>query len=147
MPGKASRARYRKKRAQGHAEFLRGLREARTKIAELQERWPAAFPQKGHTVRPLVSGAAAEISHAAGWPCEYTRGVLSVWKRRDGYCQAVLRYERRYDLDGKETSEAVDDRARDQARQQLAENSAKRARQQEERQARGEAPPREVATA
>jgi sRNA-binding protein len=148
MPGKAARSKYQKKRrAEVRAEVRRGLADARARIAELQERWPAAFPNKSHMVRPLATGIAAKIADATGWSRTYVRGVLTAWKCRAGYCEAVLRYERRYDLDGKETSEVVDDQAREQARWRLDERSVKRAREQEREPSRGETLPRKLAAA
>jgi sRNA-binding protein len=38
--------------------------------------------------------------------------VLSVWKRRETYCRAVLNYSERIALDGTPCGEAVDDKAR-----------------------------------
>jgi sRNA-binding protein len=50
----------------------------------------------------------------------YTRGVLLSWKSRTNYCNAVLRHRERINLDGLASGEEVDDRARVDAQQQLA---------------------------
>jgi sRNA-binding protein len=113
------------------AEHLRGLKEARTAIATLQERWPEGFAKKRELIRPLVSGVTAEIAAALGWSKPYTRAVIEVWKLRDGYCEAVLRDERRYDLTGAVTDQIVAERAREDARQQLARRRAAELRRQE----------------
>ena len=77
----------------------------------------------GQTAR--IRGATARIAERTGWSNVYARVVLSVWKARDGYCKAVLRYEHRYDLNGEVTEEIVDDRAREQAQQKLAARAAR----------------------
>jgi sRNA-binding protein len=82
-------------------------------------------------VRPLAGGIIDPIAAETGWPKDYVRGVLSVWKSRDGYCKAVLHYERRHDLTGAVSEQTVDDMAREQSRQRLAENLAARLRRQE----------------
>ena len=102
------------------AEFHRGLEEAPAAIAALQERWPAAFPRKGHLVRPLASNLAGPIAEAMGWSTPYAYAVLRRWKFRSSYCQAVLAYDRRIDLDGVVTEQTVAEEAREQARRQLA---------------------------
>ena len=43
----------------------------------------------------------------ARWSNAYTRGVLSIWKQRRAYCNAVLRYDLRQDLDGAPTVAVV----------------------------------------
>lgn len=101
-------------------EKLRGLKEGRSGIEVLQSLWPLAFPKKGHLVRPLACGIAEEIAERTGWSVAYTHGVLQAWKLRDRYCDAVLRYDRRWNLDGEETAETVDDVGRKMARERLA---------------------------
>jgi sRNA-binding protein len=103
-----------------NAEFHRGLEEAPAAIAALQERWPAAFPRKGHLVRPLASNLAGPIAEAMGWSTPYAYAVLRRWKFRLSYCRAVLAYDRRVDLDGMVTEQTVAEEAREQARRQLA---------------------------
>ena len=66
-------------------------------------------------VRPLALSAAKEIAPAMGWNYSYAHGVLSVWKSRDAYCDAVLRGGARYDLNGNATSQRVNDYSKDQA--------------------------------
>jgi sRNA-binding protein len=108
-------------------ELVRGLRESAAGIAVLQSLWPSAFPQKGHLVRPLVSGIIGPIAERTGWSPRYTAGVLQGWKLRRAYCDAVLRYSHRFTLDGKEVADAVvEDAAREQARNQLARIAARR---------------------
>lgn len=119
-------------------EHLRGLKEARTAIATLQERWPQGFAKQRELIRPLVSGVVAEIAAALGWSKPYTRAVIEVWKLRDGYCEAVLRDERRYDLSGAVTDQIVDERAREDARQQLARRRATELRRQEKSARKGD---------
>ena len=102
------------------AEFHRGLEEAPAAIAALQERWPAAFPRKGHLVRPLASNLAGPVAAAMGWSTTYAYAVLRRWKFRPSYCRAVLAYDRRIDLDGIVTEQTVAEEAREQARRQLA---------------------------
>jgi sRNA-binding protein len=101
-------------------EKLRGLKEGRTGIEALQSLWPLAFPKKSHLVKPLASEVVEKIAERMGWSVPYTRGVLQAWKMRDRYCDAVLRYDRRRNLDGEETAETVDDVARTMATQRLA---------------------------
>ena len=45
------------------SEARRAYREARTAIALLQQRWPAAFPQAPQQVRPLISGLTPGFTH------------------------------------------------------------------------------------
>ena len=122
-----------------HKEFVRGMQEARAGIANFQARWPSAFPEKGHLVRPLAVGVLAEIAEAMQWSKAYTRAVLKVWKGRNVYCRAVLRDPHRYDLSGSVTEQLVDDQAREGARQQLAKNETtyKRRQQQQKAEAGG----------
>ena len=90
-------------------EKLRGLKEGRSGIEVLQSLWPAAFPKKSYLVRPLASEIAETIAERTGWSVAYTYGILQAWKLLDRYCEAVLRYDRRWNLDGEETAETVDD--------------------------------------
>jgi sRNA-binding protein len=100
-------------------ETKRGFQEACGQFALLRTKWPLAFPDKPHLVRPLVSGCIAVLASEFGWSHGYARAVLMVWKLRDTYCQAVLRYAQRIDLDGTVSSEDVDDEARQHAQEQL----------------------------
>jgi sRNA-binding protein len=95
--------------------------ESKAAIAVLQERWPAAFPKEPELVRPLMGrGVVAAIAESTGWSKRYTKSALSVWKRRPTYSQAVLRCERRYDLNGAASDERVSEQARARATERLA---------------------------
>jgi sRNA-binding protein len=90
--------------------------ECTAAIAVLQERWPVAFPENSALIRPLAEKNLVEtIAENTGWSKRYTRGVLSVWKRRTAYSRSVLRYQRRYDLTGAETDESISEQARSRA--------------------------------
>ena len=116
------------------SEWLRGLKESAAGIGVLRSLWPNAFPQQRHLVRPLIAGLAGQIAERTGWSPQYTRGVLRGWKLRRAYCEAVLRYDHRFSLDGEEVAEAVvDEGAREQARRQLARLAARRAKDSKER--------------
>ena len=67
-----------------------------------------------------------------GWNQSYARAVVRVWKVHSAYCDAVLRYDRRFNLNRKQVDEAVSDEASEQARLCLAARAARlRARQEE----------------
>jgi sRNA-binding protein len=108
-------------------EFGRGINEQRAAIADLQRRWPVAFPTDPREVRPLAGAIVPVIVAEFGWSLNYTKGVLCVWKQRRAYCNAVLRYDLRRDLDGAPTGTEVDEAARTMAKAQL---DALNARQQ-----------------
>ena len=108
-------------------EFGRGINEQRAAIADLQRRWPVAFPTDPREVRPLAGAIVPVIAATFGWSVDYTKGVLCVWKQRRAYCSAVLRYDLRRDLDGVPTGTEVGDAARTMAKVQL---DALNARQQ-----------------
>jgi hypothetical protein len=113
-------------------EWLRGLKESAAGIEVLRSFWPKAFPQQAHLVRPLVSGLAGQIAERMGWSPRYAAGVLRGWKLRRAYCQAVLHYERRWNLEGEEVADAVvEDAARELASKQLARIAARRAKRQQ----------------
>ena len=112
-------------------EILRGLRESQASIELLRSLWPAAFPFKFRLVKPLKVGVLKEIAARTGWSYPYASGVLKGWKLRSAYCEAVLRHDRRVNLDGEEVAETVDEEARTLARKQLAAIAARKARQQE----------------
>jgi sRNA-binding protein len=119
-------------------EYQRGLKESAVAIEVLRSLWPNAFPQKGHLVRPLVTGLAGQIAERTGWSRHYTVGVLLGWKLRRAYCDAVLRYDHRFTLDGEEVIEAVvEDAAREQAQKQLAKIMAARRRKAGQRKVEG----------
>jgi len=116
------------------SEWLRGLKESAAGIEVLRSLWPNAFPQQGHLVRPLLAGLAGQIAARTGWSPQYTTGVLRGWKLRRAYCEAVLRYDHRFSLEGEEVAEAVvEEGAREQARRQLARLAARRAKANKER--------------
>ena len=112
------------------AEIARGWRESREGIDQLRSIWPAAFPVKSGLVKPLAVGPVAVIAERMGWKHWYARGVLRRWKERDVYCKAVLRHGQRFSLDGEPVDEAIDDEAREMARQQLARNAKWRIKNQ-----------------
>ena len=122
-----------------NAEFRRGSEEATAAIAVLQERWPAAFPSKGHLVRPLVTNLTTPIAEAMGWSKPYANAVLRRWKLRAAYCRAVLAYDHRVGLDGAVTDELVDDASRGQAQRQLAFQEARKRRNASSQRARKKA--------
>ena len=130
---KGSRKRYQQKRQlRFRPEILRGMKESREAIATLQSLWPAAFPANFQRVRPLATGIVAAIAERTGWSRWYARGVVQVWKARKAYCEAVLRYGQRFDLNGKPVEQTVSEEAREQARRCLAARAARRDRQQQE---------------
>ena len=102
------------------SEARRAYREARTAIALLQQRWPAAFPEGPQQVRPLITGLTPLIAAALDWSHPYARAVLITWKLRPAYCRAVLDHPIRFDLDGNPTDEPVSEDARAQAKARLA---------------------------
>ena len=102
------------------SEAQRAYREARVAIAQLQQRWPAAFPEGLQQVRPLITELVPPIAAALGWSHPYTRAVLLTWKLRPAYCRAVLDHPVRFDLDGNPTDQPVDEDARTQATLRLA---------------------------
>ena len=73
-----------------NSEARRAYREARTAIALLQQRWPAAFPEGPRQVRPLITGLTPLIAAALGWSHPDPRAVLCTWKLRPAYCRSVL---------------------------------------------------------
>src|SRR5277367_2293574 len=77
------------------SEKKRGYEEGGQKIELLRARWPKAFPAKSHEVRPLTNGAQQTMVEEFGWSPVYARAVLTVWKLRPSYCQAILRYPTR----------------------------------------------------
>ena len=74
-------------------------------------------------MRPLALGATGEIAAAMGWSIHYTLSVLRHWKMTAAYCNAILRYEVRIDLDGVPT-EAVGARAKNLATKHLRRHMA-----------------------
>jgi hypothetical protein len=111
MPGKHRR--YRGEKLHGWAEAPRGFEQ-------LRSLWPAAFPKENDLVRPLTRGIIRTIADGTGWSPAYAQGVLSAWKQRVAYCKAVLAFDRRWNLNGEKTDEAISDEAREMARTKLA---------------------------
>jgi sRNA-binding protein len=109
-----------------NSEARRAYRESRTAIALLQQRWPAAFPETPQQVRPLIAGLTPLIAAALDWSRPYTRAVLRTWKLRPAYCRAVLDHPVRFDLDGNQTDQPVDEDARILAKTRLAAWASKR---------------------
>jgi sRNA-binding protein len=110
------------------AEKKRGYQEGAQKFELLRAKWPKAFPAKPHEVRPLAGGATKALVEAFGWSLPYARAVLMVWKLRPAYCQAVLRYTHRINLDGSASDEEIDDVARAMAKERLEKIAARRAK-------------------
>jgi sRNA-binding protein len=104
----------------------RGAKEAGQQLAVLREKWPLAFPVQHQDVRPLAMGVARQVAAAMCWSLPYTLGVLGRWKMAAVYCQAVLAYEQRTDLDGS-PGETVDAEAKELATKQLAQLAARKA--------------------
>ena len=77
-------------------------------IAELQERWPLAFPSDPTMVRPLMRGVARTIAKEMGWSKTRVHLVMNAWTLSTAYCHAMLDHAMRYDLDGTPV-EAVSD--------------------------------------
>ena len=75
-----------------------------------------------------------------GWTKAFARGVLKNWKSREPYSRAVLAHVARITLDGSESDEIVDDKARALASERLACHAARRQREREAEQ-RTTAPP------
>src|SRR3954465_5910752 len=103
------------------AGFRGGLtEEASAAIDVLRAHWPAAFPQSPDLSRPLGNEVIATIAARTGWSKRYTASVLAVWRRQPAYSEAVLRHDRRYDLDGTATDQLINNHSREQAREQIA---------------------------
>jgi sRNA-binding protein len=127
-------------------ERLRGLKESAASVEMLRSLWPLAFPKKAPLVRPLSADAIARIVEQTGWSRAYARGVLEGWKGRYAYFEAVLRYDRRWNLNGEEIAESVvDERARDTARRRLAAMEARRSKAEQAKAAAKPAPSTEAA--
>jgi sRNA-binding protein len=110
------------------SEARRAYREARTAIALLQQRWPAAFPEGPQQVRPLITGLTSLIVAELDWSDSYARAVLRTWKLRPAYCHAVLAHPVRFDLEGNPTDQPIDEETRTQAKARLAAWANKRRR-------------------
>src|SRR5271166_4088562 len=110
------------------SEKKRGYEEGGQKIELLRARWPKAFPAKSHEVRPLTNDAQQAMVEEFGWSPDYARAVLTVWKLRPAYCNAILRYPTRINLDGSPSGEEIDAAARATATKRLEERAARQAR-------------------
>ena len=100
------------------SQSLQGLKESAKAIALLQEKWPRAFPKKYGAVKSLARSVKEAIVAGTGWNKNYTNGVLTAWKSRMAYCDAILRDTVRIDIDANATDEVVNDGSRTQAEQQ-----------------------------
>jgi len=115
-------------------ERLRGLKGSAASVETLRALWPLAFPKKAPLVRPLSGDAVGQIVEQTGWSRAYARGVLEGWKSRYAYCEAVLRYDRRWNLNGEEVADSVvSEVARDMARRRLAAMEARRLKAEQEK--------------
>lgn len=123
------------------AERRKGLREAPEKFEQLRQKWPKAFPAKSHEVRPLAKETAKTVATEFGWNYQYARAVLERWKLRNAYCCAVLTYQKRYTLDGLESDEPVDERAKTRAREMIENRQARRQQQALKEQSSGKTAP------
>jgi hypothetical protein len=112
------------------SEKRRGYQEAGQKIELLRAKWPKAFPVKAHEVRPITNSAQQTIIEAFGWSADYARAVLAVWKLRPSYCNAILRYPTRINLDGSPSNEEIDDTSRATAILRLEQRAARLAKEQ-----------------
>jgi sRNA-binding protein len=110
------------------AERERGFKDGFQLFELLRTKWPNAFPLKSHEIRPLANGAHQALIEEFGWSLGYAYGVLAAWKIRLAYCQAILRYPTRINLDGSASDEEVSDISRQQAKTQLERHAARQAK-------------------
>lgn len=110
------------------AERARGFKDGFQHFELLRAKWPKAFPLKSHEIRPLTNSAQQALIDEFGWRPGYARGVLAAWKIRLAYCQAILRYPTRINLDGSASHEEVSDISRQQAKTQLERHAARQAK-------------------
>jgi sRNA-binding protein len=113
------------------AEKARGFKDGFHHFELLRARWPEAFPLKSHEIRPLTTRARPALIEEFGWSPGYAQGVLAAWKMRLAYCQAILRYPVRINLDGSAGDEEVGDHARFLAKKQLERHAARKAERAE----------------
>jgi sRNA-binding protein len=113
------------------SERARGFKDGFQKFELLRAKWPKAFPLKSHEVRPLVNSASQGLMDEFGWSVGYARGVLAAWKTRHVYCQAVLCYPTRINLDGSASDDKVSESSREQAKTQLEQQAALKAKKAE----------------
>ncbi len=121
------------------AEQRRGFKEGAQQFELLRAKWPKAFPAKPHEIRPLTNSAQQALVEAFGWTPEYANGVLAVWKIRIAYCQAILRYSTRINLDGSASGEDIGDQPRAMAKARLEQNAARKAEKSERQKLRAAA--------
>ena len=100
--------------------MLRGMKEARERIATLQSSCLAAFPAKPDLVRPQAAGIIPGISECTGWSRAYAQGVVYEWKARCAYCKVVLKFGKRFDLNGEPVDQTIEFPARKQVRPRFA---------------------------
>ena len=110
------------------AERARGFKDGFQHFELLRAKWPKAFPLKSHEIRPLTNGAQQALIEEFGWSPGYAKGVLAAWKIRLAYCQAILRYPTRINLDGSASDEEVSDISRQQSKTQLERHAARQAK-------------------
>ncbi len=113
------------------AERARGFKDGFQKFELLRAKWPKAFPLKSHEIRLLANSASQGLIDEFGWSVGYATGVLAAWKMRYSYCQAILRYPTRINLDGSASNEEVNDNSREQAKRQIENHAARRAKKAE----------------
>jgi len=113
------------------AERTRGFKDGFQLFELLRAKWPKAFPAKSHEVRPLTNSAHQALIEEFGWSHGYALGVLAAWKMRLAYCQAILRYPTRINLDGSASNEEISDISREQAKTQLELHAARKAKKAE----------------
>ncbi len=109
------------------AEKTRGFKEGFGRFELLRAKWPKAFPQRSQDVRPLTNHARQALAEEFGWSPGYAQGVLVAWTMRYAYCQAILRYPTRINLDGSASDEEVGDQPRALAKTQLERHAARKA--------------------
>jgi sRNA-binding protein len=115
-----------------------GMIESAKAIALLQEKWPRAFPKKFSNVKPLASSVKTTIIAEMGWDKDYTHGVLKAWRVRLSYCEAVLRSDKRIDINGNPTTEIISETSKTEARERreiILETMRRRAAKRKEREA------------
>lgn len=110
------------------AERARGFKDGFQHFELLRAKWPKAFPLKSHEIRPLTNSAQQAMIDEFGWSPGYAKGVLAAWKIRLAYCQAILRYQTRINLDGSASDEEVSDISRQQSKTQLERHATRQAK-------------------
>jgi sRNA-binding protein len=108
-------------------------------LSQFRTRWPQAFPQAAHAIRPLARGIheqiAAVFPDSPHWLIKQT--IARFQRGYDGaYWRAVLKGGSRYALDGAPNGE-VTPREQEQAKANLAALEARRAASAQARPASG----------